>query len=126
MTRVVVRNTEPLLRVEHLRVEVPMRRGVLVAVDDVSFDIAPGEVLGVVGESGAGDFARRDGPETRSIRRRRVRWAMALAPKTRLDQRLGAAHSASGGRAAKDPGATVMCALQLSREDVGRNKRRGK
>jgi peptide/nickel transport system ATP-binding protein len=49
-----VRNTEPLLRVEHLRVEVPTRRGALVAVDDVSFDIAPGEVLGVVGESGAG------------------------------------------------------------------------
>jgi peptide/nickel transport system ATP-binding protein len=49
-----VRNTEPLLRVEHLRVEVPTRRGTLVAVDDVSFDIAPGEVLGVVGESGAG------------------------------------------------------------------------
>jgi peptide/nickel transport system ATP-binding protein len=49
-----VRNTEPLLRVEHLRVEVPTRRGTLVAVDDVSFDIAAGEVLGVVGESGAG------------------------------------------------------------------------
>jgi peptide/nickel transport system ATP-binding protein len=49
-----VRNTEPLLRVDHLRVEVPTRRGALVAIDDVSFDIAPGEVLGVVGESGAG------------------------------------------------------------------------
>jgi peptide/nickel transport system ATP-binding protein len=49
-----VRNTEPLLKVEKLRVEVPTRRGVLVAVDDVSFNIAPGEVLGVVGESGAG------------------------------------------------------------------------
>src|SRR5271154_1443383 len=48
------RDTEPLLRVENLRVEVPVRRGTLVAVDDVSFDIAPGEVLGVVGESGAG------------------------------------------------------------------------
>jgi len=45
---------EPLLRVEHLRIEVPTRRGTLVAVDDVSFTIAPGEVLGVVGESGAG------------------------------------------------------------------------
>ena len=45
---------EPLLRVEHLRVEFPTRRGVLTALDDVSFSIAPGEVLGVVGESGAG------------------------------------------------------------------------
>jgi peptide/nickel transport system ATP-binding protein len=44
----------PLLAVEHLRVEFPTRRGTLVAVDDISFDIAPGEVLGVVGESGAG------------------------------------------------------------------------
>ncbi|MBI1244012.1 MAG: ATP-binding cassette domain-containing protein [Alphaproteobacteria bacterium] len=43
-----------LLEVRNLRVEFPMRRGTLVAVDDVSFDIAPGEVLGVVGESGAG------------------------------------------------------------------------
>jgi peptide/nickel transport system ATP-binding protein len=45
---------EPLLRVEHLRIEVPNRRGTLVAVDDISFSIDPGEVLGVVGESGAG------------------------------------------------------------------------
>src|ERR1700746_3372894 len=45
---------EPLLRVEHLRGEVPTRRAVLIAVDDISFTIAPGEVLGVVGESGAG------------------------------------------------------------------------
>src|SRR5215831_16488276 len=44
----------PLLEVEHLRVEFPGRHGTLVAVDDVSFSIAPGEVLGVVGESGAG------------------------------------------------------------------------
>ncbi len=47
-------SSEPLLAVEHLRVEFPTRRGTLVAVDDISFDIAPGEVLGVVGESGAG------------------------------------------------------------------------
>jgi peptide/nickel transport system ATP-binding protein len=45
---------EPLLCVEHLRVEFPTRRATLVAVDDVSFEIAAGEVLGVVGESGAG------------------------------------------------------------------------
>jgi peptide/nickel transport system ATP-binding protein len=44
----------PLLRIEHLRVEFPTRRGTLTAVDDVSFDIGEGEVLGVVGESGAG------------------------------------------------------------------------
>ncbi len=44
----------PLLAVERLRVEFPTRRGTLVAVHDLSFDIAPGEVLGVVGESGAG------------------------------------------------------------------------
>jgi peptide/nickel transport system ATP-binding protein len=46
--------SEALLRVERLRIEVPTRRGILVAVDDVSFAIFPGEVLGVVGESGAG------------------------------------------------------------------------
>ena len=46
--------TAPLLEVRNLRVEFNTRRGTLVAVDDVSFDIAPGEVLGVVGESGAG------------------------------------------------------------------------
>lgn len=44
----------PLLEVRNLRVEFPTRRGTLLAVDDVSFEIAPGEVLGVVGESGAG------------------------------------------------------------------------
>ncbi|MCA3252977.1 MAG: ABC transporter ATP-binding protein [Rubrivivax sp.] len=44
----------PLLEVRHLRVEFPTRRGTLLAIDDVSFSIAPGEILGVVGESGAG------------------------------------------------------------------------
>ena len=46
--------TTPLLEVRNLRVEFPTRRGTLLALDDVSFDIAPGEILGVVGESGAG------------------------------------------------------------------------
>jgi len=44
----------PLLEVSHLRIEFPTRRGTLLAVDDVSFAIEAGEVLGVVGESGAG------------------------------------------------------------------------
>ena len=43
-----------LLDVENLTVEFPGRRGTLRALDGVSFGIAPGEVLGVVGESGAG------------------------------------------------------------------------
>jgi peptide/nickel transport system ATP-binding protein len=43
-----------LLQVKNLVVEFPHRRGTLRALDDVSFDIAPGEILGVVGESGAG------------------------------------------------------------------------
>jgi peptide/nickel transport system ATP-binding protein len=44
----------PLLDVARLRVEFPTRHGTLIAVRDVSFAIAEGEVLGVVGESGAG------------------------------------------------------------------------
>ncbi|MGZ9075852.1 MAG: ATP-binding cassette domain-containing protein, partial [Burkholderiaceae bacterium] len=47
-------SSAPLLEVRNLRIEFPTRRGTLVAVDDISFSIAPGEVLGVVGESGAG------------------------------------------------------------------------
>jgi peptide/nickel transport system ATP-binding protein len=43
-----------LLQVKNLVVEFPHRRGTLRAIDDISFDIAPGEILGVVGESGAG------------------------------------------------------------------------
>ena len=43
-----------LLQVNNLVVEFPSRHGTLRAIDDVSFEIAPGEILGVVGESGAG------------------------------------------------------------------------
>ena len=45
---------QPVLSVRDLKVEFHTRRGILTAIDGVSFDIAKGEVLGVVGESGAG------------------------------------------------------------------------
>ncbi|HKF72916.1 MAG TPA: ABC transporter ATP-binding protein [Stellaceae bacterium] len=45
---------KPLLEVQDLKVEFPTRRGVLRAVDGLSLTIGEGEVLGVVGESGAG------------------------------------------------------------------------
>jgi peptide/nickel transport system ATP-binding protein len=44
----------PLLSVRGLRVEIPARRGTLVALHEVSFDVQAGEILGMVGESGAG------------------------------------------------------------------------
>ncbi len=46
--------SEPVISVRNLQVEFVTRRATLRAIDGVSFDIARGEVLGVVGESGAG------------------------------------------------------------------------
>src|ERR1700758_3977637 len=46
--------TEPVLSVRNLGVEFVTRHSALRAIDGISFDIAKGEVLGVVGESGAG------------------------------------------------------------------------
>ncbi len=47
--------TEPLLKVENLTKHFPGKRGAVVrAVEDVSFQIGRGEVLGLVGESGSG------------------------------------------------------------------------
>ena len=44
----------PLLTVENLTVVYPTRTGKFTAVKDVSFAVEPGEILGIVGESGAG------------------------------------------------------------------------
>jgi oligopeptide/dipeptide ABC transporter ATP-binding protein len=46
--------SEPLLEVSDLRVDIPLPRGTVHAVDGVSFSVGPGEALGLVGESGCG------------------------------------------------------------------------
>jgi peptide/nickel transport system ATP-binding protein len=47
-------DTDLVLRVEHLVVDIPTARGTVQAVSDVSLDVADGETLGIVGESGCG------------------------------------------------------------------------
>ncbi|WP_088922121.1 ABC transporter ATP-binding protein [Granulosicoccus antarcticus] len=46
--------TEPLAKIENLRVEFQTRRGTVVGVKDISFDIQAGETVAIVGESGSG------------------------------------------------------------------------
>lgn len=47
-------NEKPLLKVENLSVEFATDGGIVKAVDDISFEVAPGEPVGIVGESGSG------------------------------------------------------------------------
>ncbi|MGH2833743.1 MAG: ABC transporter ATP-binding protein, partial [Solirubrobacteraceae bacterium] len=46
--------TEPLLRVEDLRVQFPTEDGLVHAVDGITYQVMPGRTLGIVGESGSG------------------------------------------------------------------------
>ena len=46
--------TDILLSVRHLRVVFPHRYGDLVPIDDISVNVQKGEIIGFVGESGAG------------------------------------------------------------------------
>ncbi|KMW56358.1 Dipeptide transport ATP-binding protein DppD [Candidatus Rhodobacter oscarellae] len=45
---------DPLVSIENLRVEFETNEGTVVGVEDISFDIKPGETVCVVGESGSG------------------------------------------------------------------------
>ena len=49
-----IMNNQPLLEVRNLKVEIPTRKGTLIALEDVSFNLKAGDILGVAGESGAG------------------------------------------------------------------------
>ena len=46
--------SEPLIKVENLTLQFKTDEGLITAVEDVSFELAPGEVMGLVGESGSG------------------------------------------------------------------------
>lgn len=77
-------STPPVLAVDALSVSFPVKRGLfrrpdrLRAVDDVSFELAPGEVLGLVGESGSGKsttgraLMRLVEPDAGSVRLREI------------------------------------------------------
>ena len=46
--------TSPLIKVENLTLQFKTDEGLITAVNDVSFEVAPGEIMGLVGESGSG------------------------------------------------------------------------
>jgi peptide/nickel transport system ATP-binding protein len=52
--RMLIQSAQPLLSIERLAVEFVTPRGRVQALDDVSFQIGPAEIVGVVGESGSG------------------------------------------------------------------------
>src|SRR6478672_1986058 len=45
---------EPILETRNLTTQIPTKRGMLTAVDNVSFSLQGGEIFGMVGESGSG------------------------------------------------------------------------
>lgn len=45
---------KPILSVDNISVQFKKKKKTLTAVENISFDVKPGEILGIVGESGCG------------------------------------------------------------------------
>jgi peptide/nickel transport system ATP-binding protein len=54
MTNHATHPIQPVLQVSHLQTQFTTRAGIVKAVDDVSFEVMPGQIMGLVGESGSG------------------------------------------------------------------------
>ncbi|MCW5764743.1 MAG: ABC transporter ATP-binding protein [Phycisphaeraceae bacterium] len=74
----------PILSVQHLTTRFRTDRGVVTAVDDVSFDLLPGQTLGIVGESGCGKTVT-----SRSIMRLLPEHSSTIDPASRVTLRHG-------------------------------------
>jgi len=129
-------STEPLLSMRDLRVGFVSEAGLVQAVDGVSFDLAAGEVLAIVGESGAGKSvtAQTIVGLTRSANTRiegsvRLRGAELVGAS---DDELGKVRGAEVGMVFQDPmtsfnpvyrlGAQIVEAIRAHRDDVSKRE----
>jgi len=103
---------EPLLTVRDLRVSFKLDEGLVRAVDGTSFDVMPGQVLGVVGESGCGksvtmrailQLIERPGIITNGVIKFRRRDSSEMIDLTSLDPRGAAMRDIRGAEIALIP-----------------------